>query len=606
MKLSYNKFSGTAPKISAYQLPNSFGQVAADTKLWSGELRPFFQDIIVQTVPEDTKSFYHYKTSTGDYVWLTWNRVVHVVKGPINSDKYNRIIVSGVGDGGLRVTDSSKLTKYSTTVDESNSYTLGVPAPTGIRMAVSGAVGANKESRSYVVALVREWEDGKLDLGRTSAPALSPNNTYTVDVTSGQTVTLTNITVPAHVQEQAGVTKAYVYRSVVGSTGTATYAWVGEFPITDTDTVYTYVDNRTTSALQESATSLEWDAPRDDLQGIVSLNNGVMAAYTGTDVYFSYPYQPHAWPADYRISVDYPIRGLGAFGNTVVVCTDSAPVLVLVTDPASATVKPIQQNLPCASPNSIVNTANGVIYATKSGLVLINSTAPQLITDTYLTKDEWGEWGPDKLVSAYFDNTYFGLFEDAPSVYGFMYNLSNTNIGIVTINKMTQAIWTDVEEQELYMVMPQMDGTRAIVVFDHRNADMRTFVWKSKKDVSPQGISTFSAARVVAQYGDNADFVPEYPYPYTPEVHTLNSVELNSLDINGPADMNYVYEFIRYRKKIRFQYYVDGVLRYDRFVYNNRPFRLPSGFRGDTYEVTLTGDFPIHYVDIATSMGELQ
>lgn len=605
MKLSYNKFAGTAPKISAYQLPASFGQIAADTKLWSGELRPFFQDLFVQTVPNDTKSFYHYKRNDGEYVWLTWNKVVHVVKGPVNADTYNRIILSGI-DGGLRVTDSSVLNKFANTVDTTNSYTLGVPAPTGVRMAVSGPVGANKESRSYVVALVREWADGKLDLGKTSAPALSPDTSYTVDVTSGQTVTLSNITIPANVTSSSGVSKAYVYRSVVGSTGTATYAWVGEFPINDTDTVYTYVDDKATSSLQESAVSLEWDTPRDDLNGLVSLNNGVMAAYVGTDVYFSYPYQPHAWPTDYRISVDYPIRGLGAFGNTVVVCTDSAPVLVLVTDPASATVKPIQQNLPCASSNSIVNTANGVIYATKSGLVLINSTAPQLITDMYLTKDEWGDWGPEGLISAYFDNTYFGLFEDAPSVYGFMYSLSNTSIGLVTINKMTQAIWTDVEEQELYMVMSQMDGTRAIVMFDHKNKDFRSFVWKSKKDVSPQGISTFSVARVVAAYGDSANFVPEYPYPYVPEVHTLNGVELNHLDINGPADQNYIFEFVRYRNKIRFQYLVDGILRYDRFVFNSRPFRLPGGFRGDTYEIILTGDFPVHYVDIATSMGELQ
>ena len=79
MKLSYTKFSGTAPRISPYQLPSTFAQIAADTKLWSGEIRPFFQDIFVQTVPNDTQSVYKYRFADGSHVWLTWNIPVHIV-----------------------------------------------------------------------------------------------------------------------------------------------------------------------------------------------------------------------------------------------------------------------------------------------------------------------------------------------------------------------------------------------------------------------------------------------------------------------------------------------------------------------------------------------
>ena len=604
VKLSYTKFSGTAPRISPYQLPSTFAQIAADTKLWSGEIRPFFQDIFVQTVPNDTQSVYKYRFADGSHVWLTWNIPVHIVKGPIFADANNRIIVSGLS-GGLRITDATMLNSNSTTVDDTNSYTLAIPVATGIKMEVSGEAGSNKEARSYVISLVREWGDGKLDAGKTSEPAVGPNGSLTVDVTSGQTVTLSNITIPANVTSSAGVTKAYVYRSVVGSTGASTYAFVDEFPVTDDQTVYTYTDTKTTSALQESAISLEWDSPKDNLQGLISLNNGVLAAYSGTDVYFSYPYQPHAWPAEYRISVDYPIMGLGAFGNTVVVCTESVPVLVLVTDPASATVKPIQQNLPCTNAESIVNTSSGVIYSTQHGLVLINSTQPTIITDTYITKDEWEKWGAKSLRGTYYNDTYFGLFTEYPEVYGFMFDLTNADLGIVTINKMAQVIWSDVEDQDLYMVVPQMDGSMGLVVFDKRNEDFRSYRWKSKIDVSPQGIATLSAARVVADY-NFAEIIGTYPYSYAYEDNSINGVDIHSLDINGPADMNFIYKTLIYRPSIHFKYYVDGIIKYDRFVYNNRPFRLPCGFRGDKFEIEVSGNFPIHYIDLATSIGELQ
>lgn len=606
MKLSYRTFAGTGPRVAPRLLPDTFGQIARNTKFWSGELRPYFEDTNIKYVAENTQSIYKYRRQpSGEEVWLSWNIPVNVVKEPVFNDEFNRIIVSGL-DGGLRVTDSNQITTNTSTINNSNSFSLAIPRPSGIIMSVSGEGDENLESRSYVVALVREWNDGKLDVGQTSDPAQTATGELTIDVYSGQTVTLTNITVPANAYSEAGVRKAYVYRSVVGSTGDAGYLYVGEFNIVSGQTTYTFVDDVANTDLAESAVSLEWDAPIDSLQGIISLSNGILAAFSGYDVYFSFPYQPHAWPYTYRVAVDYPIVGLGAFGNNIVVCTESVPVLVLVTDPAAATVKPIQENIPCMSARSIVNTSNGVIYATKNGLCRIASTAPEIITKPYFSRDEWVEYNPDTMLGAFYNTSYYaGFTNDDLEEGSFILDLDYLGNGIVTLTPKVKVLWSDIEYGDLYSVRQLPSGQWAIVSFDTDRTKTRTFTWKSKIDVVPEGIATFSAARVLAPYSDsNIEFIPAPPYTYEP--YPVNSHVLGSELVNGTVNMRYIYDKLEVNSFVIFRYYVNQQLRFEKNVFSNKPFRLPAGFRGDEVEMEVVANIPVHAVEVATSIAELQ
>ena len=69
--------------------------------------------------------------------------------------------------------------------------------------------------------------------------------------------------------------------------------------------------------------------------------------------------------------------------------------------------------------------------------------------------------------------------------------------------------------------------------------------------------------------------------------------------------MEQVYELLDKSVHMYFIYYVNGVPRYTRKLKNSEPFRLPSGFRGDEFEVEVEGKMPIHSIELATSMGEL-
>ena len=623
MKLSLTQFAGMAPKIAPQLLPESFAQNASEVKLQSGELRPFYDDIDVIDVPDDTLSVYKYyipnDVNNIGYIWLYFNKDVDIVKGPIFADKNNRIIISGL-DGGLRVTDTTKLNleiedegknqgNYRPiTLDASNTFLLGIPAPTGIKMAVGGSGTENKESRSYVVALVRTWSDGKIDIGKLSDPATTFSGSLTVDVAIGQTVTLTNITVPSTAYSQNGVRKAYVYRSTVGSDGTSTYGYVGEFDINSWTTVYSFTDSRASQDVEESAVSAEWDEPNSDLKGLVSLNNGILAAFKGSDVYFSYPYQTSAWPYTYRISVDYNIVGLGAFGNTVVICTDGMPALALVSDPAAVTLRAINNAYPCLSKQTIVNFSSGVVYASTGGLLWINSTSPKYITEGYITKDDFTAWNPEHLIATNYGGQYVAVSTDSDKYHGLLFDIDNPNQGITSLYRYAHSVYLDHERNDLYLIVPSAEGGRKVVAYDKPGDDediqrYRAYNWRSKLFISNQGIATLSAARVrIDSSGEVAGVVVK---AYTYSKHAINDVPLNTYDINGPVDMNIVYEKLNQKTYIYFIYYVDGIPRLQKRTNSSAPFRLPSGFRGDTFEVEVEAAVPISSIELASSMGEL-
>ena len=172
MKLTFQQFSGIAPRIAPRLLPATLAQEALDVKLWSGELRPHYADEILQYIPSNIQSIYRYKWKNQTYNWLGWAKSVNVAKGPVYDDENNRIYVM-VNDGtGFLVTDSSLLEDrdYLNGL-ESKAYAVAIPEPGQSDIWVSGGTGSGDvESRSYVYCYVRQWADGTIDVGKSSAP----------------------------------------------------------------------------------------------------------------------------------------------------------------------------------------------------------------------------------------------------------------------------------------------------------------------------------------------------------------------------------------------------------------------------------------------------
>lgn len=631
MKLTFQQFSGIAPRIAPRLLPATLAQEALDVKLWSGELRPQYADTIIKYIPSNTQSIYRYKWKNKKYNWLGWAKSVNVVKGPVYDDENNRIYLM-VNDGtGFLVTDSSLLEDrdYINGL-ESKAYAVAIPEPGQSDIWISGGTGSGDiESRSYVYCYVRQWSDGTIDVGKSSGPLKnsSDRSRYTVDVRPGQVVDLSIVDPIAHANGiGAGINKIYIYRSEVTSAGQALYSYVDQFDV-NTNRVtnnpaavwvangsyYKYSDSKPSTSLGEACPSIYWDPPVTGLKGLVSLQNGLFAAYKDSTVYVSDWNAPHAWPYEHKVTIDYPIVGLGSFGNTIVVCTEAAPVLIVVQDPTNPTVKAVQENCPCVSADSIVDTRNGVIFASQNGLVLINSTSPTCITEKLITQDEWLPLHPESLKGAFLNNTYYGFFTNpSDKAAGFIFDLDSytystvynsiISSGLVFITQPAKVVYNDIEQTQLYVCYPHEDLAQySLCSFASDPRINKSFRWRSKVNTSTQGLFNLSVARVMLTPQSSA----KESEPVTQEKLKGSSIAsrvLGSEPINGWCNSAHKLDLA---DNTVFNYYVNGDLKYSREVKDSKPFRLPSGFRGETVEVEVKSNVHIHSITLASSMGEL-
>lgn len=629
MKLTFQQFSGIAPRIAPRLLPATLAQEALDVKLWSGELRPHYADEILQYIPSNIQSIYRYKWKNKKYNWLMWPYETRVAKGPVYDDENNRIYF--MNQGGFFVTDSSLLEDrdYTNGLDESGTpyYTAGIPRAGYDIMSVSGSGSGDIEARSYIVCYVRQWPDGTIDVGKSSEPYATSWDAAarrTIDVRPGQTVKIAVGNISDTDIAKTGVNKVYIYRSEVTSSGQALYSYVDQFDINpshvtnnpnatwNTGGWYEYLDKKANTQLGEACPSIYWDPPVDGLKGLVSLQNGLFAAYKDSTVYVSDWNAPHAWPYEHTVTIDYPIVGLGSFGNTIVVCTEAAPVLIVVQDPTNPTTKAIQENCPCVSADSIVNTRNGVIFASQNGLVLINSTSPTFITEKLLTQDEWLPLHPESLKGAFLNNTYYGFFTNpTDTAAGFIFDLDSytystvynsiVSSGMVYTTQPAKVVYNDIEQSQLYVCYPLENGTQySLCSFASDSRINKSFRWRSKVNVSPQGLFNLSAARVMMT-SQSSQKENEHIWEGKLTGSSLAARVMDGEPINGWCKTNE----LGLADTTVFNYYVDGELKYSREVKDSKPFRLPSGFRGETIEVEVKSNAYIHSITLASSMGEL-
>ena len=184
------------------------------------------------------------------------------------------------------------------------------------------------------------------------------------------------------------LTHTRIYRSVTSVQGVASYFFVVELPIA----TLTYADTQTDarSRSNEQLRTIGWDEPPADLQGLISLPNGMVAGWRKNEVWFCEPYYPHAWPLKYMVALANEIVGLGAIGQTHH-RADQGPAVVehghrSVADGA-AIIQPLE---PCTSRLSIVNTPGGVLYCSPNGLINITAAGAQNVTKDMMLKDQWG------------------------------------------------------------------------------------------------------------------------------------------------------------------------------------------------------------------------
>lgn len=350
------------------------------------------------------------------------------------------------------------------------------------------------ESRVYTYTWVSkvsgfEFESGPAD------PSLS------VDVYKDQSVTLSNFE-PSGGYSGYILTARRIYRSVNG-----VYLFVAEIPSAQTS----YVDEISPDDLSEEMPVTGWAEPPKTLTGLVNLPNGIMAGFTGRDIYFCDPYHPHAWPESYVQTVDYPVVGLGRMDTTLAVLTKGVPYFIQGSHPDSMIVVKSDIEQSCASKRSIVSYSGVVMYASPDGLVMLSSGGSKLVTEMTFSRAQWQGFNPSSIHAYHHDNKYIAFYDTGTTQGGFVYDLISQQF--ILHNIYATAGFSDLLRDQLFLAFANNTLKKWY------DGDNLPYIWRSKKFTSPF-IMGFSFAKIDAEvYPVTAKF---YCDDFTTPFHTQN------------------------------------------------------------------------------------
>jgi hypothetical protein len=370
----------------------------------------------------------------------------------------------------------------------------------------------------------------------------------------------------------------------VAATGTL-YHDASEDPVEDTARWwgfgnYDFIDDFETSNLLTILSTDNYDAPPDDLQGLTVAQNNILVGFRNNELYFSEPNQPHAWPEAYKVTIEYDIVGLTAIAGNIFVATTAYPYIIQGSDPAAGmSVSRVDALYPCLSKNSIVTINGVVLYATHDGLVVYTPGGIQLITKAIFNSDTWSvELDPKTLIAAPYGDAYVGSHSTGALVYE---REEGTAGSFVDLDYSFTAAWYDTRFNRLYYTSGVAGD---IYLWDELTQPAATYEWKSKVFKTANMIN-LGAARVIADYaaGDLS--------PIWEEVDEVWEAETCTWDGVNP---------------VTFRMWADKELILETPISDSGVFRLPAGYRSDTFEVGVEADVRIRAIHLAETPSGLR
>lgn len=421
---------------------------------------------------------------------------------------------------------------------------------------VTGKIPATKvpETRTYVYTYVTAYgEEGPPSTASTA-----------IDIDPAQAVNLSGMS--AAPSGAYNVTHKRIYRSsTVGNQ--AQFQFVAEIAVA----LATYSDTKTQSDLGETLPSETWEAPPAKLFNLRMMANGIACGFVkdGTDrtVVLSEAFLPHAWPPEYSFTTDDAIVGIGVFRQSIAVLTKSYPYVIYGVDPAAMSMTRLELQQACVSAKSIVETGDGVMYASPDGLISISGNGAQNITQSIFTREQWQAYIPSSMQCFFHDGRIHILYGTTQQTRGMLILdisgqgalLTRSDINVTTEIK---GGYYDARTDTLYWIQ---GGN----IVRHNRGSELAYTWKSKEFKAPKPLN-FNCAQVLAE-----------TYP------------------------------------INLKVYADGVLKLDKNVQNANIFTLPSGFLAQDWEyqvtnsttannVTTINPGKVYSVSIAQSYAEIK
>lgn len=604
-------FGGAVPMLSRRLLADNMAELAVNADVLPGELRPIPAAIPVHTFSSGGPYARAYaipdrSVAEDVFVWVGLRSVYgRVFRSPLVNDKFERFIK--LDDNGPDSPSRMEVNSFARIKAGQPWLRLGMEPPS-VQPSIEVVGGSgNVVTRSYAYTYVNIF-------GEESAPS-APT---VVSGFANGAWQISSLATPFDV-EFFGIEKFRIYRSITGNTGTDFFRVVEQAIINTT-----YSDTRFDSLVASEGLllrSVSWLAPLE-VEGVIALPNGVLSAWAGRDVFFSEPYRPWAWPAEYTLATMNPIVGCGVFGNSLVALTETTPTIFTGNNPRSMSVEQMGFVEPCESPGSIVSTPEGVYFAGRSGLFLVGPGSTSNVTRNIITVRDWKDnYLPDHKFTVVTPRRIMAFGDGGR---GFSIDKEEARAGVILLRNAVNfvSVWQDELFSRTY-------GIFGNTVYELETGDPSFTAggWRSKEFVFPKpmnyGALLLSAeTRYVADnppiYADLGDPVPGGPW--TSRMPLFNYSQFNGGIINdapvpgtlppggSPPDSGWPFWYgaLPYAFSIRdvgaglpagvdtfVAVYADRQLIWSRAVTPEVQYRLPSGFKAEVWQFEIVTRVPV-------------
>jgi hypothetical protein len=662
--INVKAFRGAVPRIGSRLLQPNQAAIADNCKLTSGNLEPLNGLLTVHTSQlADIQTAYLWRAiinSRPQDNWLVWNSDVDIVKSLIANDPLQRFYFSS---DAFEPRMSTYPLAINSLPYPTAWYALGVAPPsTAPTVAVSGGSGT-LESRAYVYTYVTQfgeesppsppstvtdgYPDGTWDL--TNLQAAPPNtgtvtaatdigneqvrvtlnttfglsqfdtitfasaggmtdlngtfriqslgptaNTLVVNLDTAQTYTSGGSWAKAAPHNTSGMVKR-IYRTV-GTSGD--FLFVAEIPVANT----TYTDAVVAADLGEILPTADSLLPPKNLIALTSLPNGCLVGIAGNEICFSDPYLPYSWPLRNR----YTISGVGvdlvAAGNSVIVLTDTFPILFTGSDPEAMSPAVMQTYAPCATKRGVVDVGGGAMYPSYDGLWIAAPGRVEKLTAKLYREKEWAQLYPETFVSGFADGQYYARYRDDGMSYIWVYDTAE-NDSVLRVEQDASHLLRNDTDGELYVAL----GDK-VYRWDSNTSQRYTSDWVSSEIQLPMPMN-FSVAQV---HGAFNKVVPPDTSVLLANQAIISNVDLVGGELNGNAFLflevngsNLGLYTPETEGKVQFTLYKDGQPAFTIDVPSSEAFRLPAGITSEVYQIGLNTSVPVYNVTIADSVAEL-
>jgi hypothetical protein len=548
--IKLQNFGGMLPVQDERILPDNAAANADGTWLYSGSLKGLSPSTLLHTLTNpNAQAAWHIPNlaglPSGANEWIEASDPnTDLVKAPVISDQFYRYYQ-------FSSTGAPQYNTLARVRTGSPWYTLGVPTPE----TAPGVTPVGGTGTSLVRAYLYTWVSAYGEEGAPSPATLATGhiNTSTWNIT--MTPPLSSDTTGRN------LTTLRLYRTVTGSNGVASFFVVADLPIGTTTYADTIFDTGITGGTILPTTL--YTGPPNNLQGCVAMPNGMLAGWTGNDIWFSEPYLPHAWPAEYSVSVEYPVVGLGVIGSSLVVCTEGYPQVATGNHPSVMSFSKIDVNEPCSSRRSIVSTIDGVYYVSPTGLIRANPYQVANITRPVCDRKTWQDLLDPASTRAVWWNDGYLVFSVAPSTKTQGVFIDPTDQRISFVKYSPTLTVRNVQDDLFSPKTLTISGTGVYEWDTVGGTPMQAYTWKSKLFQLPYP-DNFAAGRIF--YDAPTGWDGTLP---TVKVYTNNGLALTRSFKSGEV------------------------------------FRLPSGFKSDTYQFEVNSNVIIHNMKFSTSIREL-